>query len=622
MLVPREQTEKLLNLQSKLQTQSIVDTDLFLEMSFWRNEIDNIIFCLKTNPNFNTLKIGLHTESCRLVLSEIFKLPAISTKIKAVHLWADDIRCKSDIFDPETWQIIFKLLQNIKTHMTKMMLTIDIRHEAKVAPIFNNLRDLIQKKQQLEKLTVKIIQLDSANGDESLSIIELLNAIANSSVKSLRLEFSIKYLNNLSDTNFQSIFEAILSLNNKLTNFSLKGSYEEGGLVELGESFDTFISFLPNLTKLQKFTLQGTDIWRLYEENFKQLLTALSKLIQLKHLAIDNDELEELPGPLLQQFCQMISMLKKIKYLSLDCKEFDSNGAELSPEAVLALTGLPNNLPELYYFHVNWGVGVSFGTLEKYFNNLEYSSVENTGDWWAEGDEEDPDAIQLQDNFYESAAIKTRQRKREIRQYLVEYCILISQILRQNTDFMKLTLDIIHHIIEYIGSDFSKKQATDLFDFVASNGLKWKTTQHKNRSNYTFFQSPVSSSVQDVDVHFYALVRIHSAQDIESLYHFYLKLLDGLSYSILNVKKYLASPDESYQFTDLFSKIAKRALELADAVGHENISQDDAKNFYQPLLALDEIGKRKRPSETSLEIFNGNLLHVDRVGMAKCQKTI
>jgi hypothetical protein len=62
----------------------------------------------------------------------------------------------------------------------------------------------------------------------------------------------------------------------------------------------------------------------------------------------------------------------------------------------------------------------------------------------------------------------------------------------------------------YIGSDFSKKQATDLFGFAASNGLKWKTTQHKNGSNYRFFQSPVSSNVQDVDVHFYAADSHHT----------------------------------------------------------------------------------------------------------------
>jgi hypothetical protein len=117
-----------------------------------------------------------------------------------------------------------------------------------------------------------------------------------------------------------------------------------------------------------------------------------------------------------------------------------------------------------------------------------------------------------------------------------------------------------------------------------------------------------------------SMLRIHTTQDIESLHHFYLKLLDGLSYSILNVKKYLASHNESYQFADIFSKIAKKAMELAGAVGYKNISQDDAKNLYQPLLELDEIGKRKRPSETSLEIFSGNLLHADGAGMAKCHR--
>jgi hypothetical protein len=616
-------------LQDKLLTQSIVATDLFLGMNIAKNEIDSISNCLKTNLNFHTLKIDRHSKSTRLVLSEIFNLPVISTKIKAVHLCLFDDEYYP--FDIETWQIIFKTIQNVKTHITEMVLKFKFTYsdnnyninEYIRETVFNNLRDLIQN-QHLKKLAIRIIRFGLADGTGSLNPIELLNDIGNSSVKSLELDFYMGYLFRLSENDFQSIFETIFPMNNKLINFRLEGQeniegdhFDNRGLDYLSDKlFHKFISFLSNSTQLQKLHLLSTDVYRLNDERFKQLLTALSKLINLKHLVIDHEWLDGLPYPLFQQLCQTISKLKKIKYLLLDCW-----GQRLSPEATLALTEIPNNLPELYYFNViglNRRENVPFEILNTYFNSLNYSAVEDIGNNWVYSNENwTPDAIKLLDNFNGSAAIKIWQRKREIRQDLVEYCLLISQIQRQNPDFEKLPRDIIHHIIEYIiGSDFCKKQITDLFDFVASNGRKWKTSQHRNGSNYRFFQSPVSK-----DVHFYALVRIHTTQDIQGLYSFYSELLNRPSYNLLNVQKYLASPNEPYQFADLFTKIAKRALELANSVGYENISKDDAKNFYRPLLALDEIGKHKRPSETLLEFFNRNLFDTDGAGMAKFHKT-
>jgi hypothetical protein len=618
-----QQSEKF----QRLQTESIISTDQFADETISKSEI---IHCLDANPNFHTLKIDFHNEYCGQILPEIFKLPAINKKITAVHLWVYYARFNNlENFDIGIWQIIFNLIRNTKTHITKMVLNFEISHTDKVAPnisdyikwnVFDNLRELIQN-QQLETLAVKILQLIPANGAESLSLIKLLTDTVNSSVKSFKFDFSMRYLVHLSDNYFQSIFEAISSLNNRLSSFRLSDDIAIESLGDLSsESFNKFISFLSNLTQLQKFDLWGTGIGRLDEKRFEQLLTALSKLIQLKHLVIDNNCLEELPDPLFQQLCQTISKLKKIKYLTLDI--FDEG---LSQGAVLALTGIPNNFPELYYFYVLSG-GDSLDwpdtseTVEKFFDCLEYSTVENIGENWVNYEEDMPGVSKLFENFNRSAAIKTRQRKREIRQDLVDYCLLVSQIQRQNPDFEKLTRDIKHHIIEYIGSDFSKKQTTDLFDFIASNGREWKATQNKNGSNYRFFQSPMSDSEQEV--HFYALVRIHTAQDIESLHHFYLKLLDGSSYGILNLKKYLAFPNESYQFADLFTKIAERALELANAVGYENISRDDAKNYFQPLLTLDEMGKHKRPRETLLEVFNGKLLDADGAGMANRHKTI
>jgi hypothetical protein len=614
-------------MKANLQTESIINTGLFSNQTISNTDI---IQCLEANPNFHTLEIDQHSKSGCLALSEIFKSSAISTKIKAVHLWVYDSRFNSEIFDTEIWQIMFELIQNIKTRIREMVLDFDFTYSDRVASniyeyirenVFNNLRDLIQN-QQLETLAVNISNL-GANRAESLSIIKFLNDIGNTNVKSFEFDFPMEYLVHLSDDNFQSILEAISSLSKRLSSICLSEDYELYGLGDLSsESFNKFISFLSNLTQLQKFALRGTGIGKLDKERFEQLLTALSKLIQLKRLVIDNNDLEKLSDLLFQQLCQTISKLKKIKYLTLDT--FDEEG--FSQGEALALTGIPNNLPELYYFYVlsggnacEWSATTS-KTVKKFFDCLEYSTVENIGEDWVGYKEDLPDVTELFTQFNQSAAIKARQKKREIRQDLVEYCILIDQIQRQNPDFKKLTRAIIHHIIEYIDSDFSKKQATDLFDFVSSNGREWKTTQHKNGSNYRFFQPPVSNSEQDV--HFYALVRIHTAQDIESLHHFYLKLLDGLSYDILNVKKTLAAPNEPYQFADLFTKIAGRALELANAVGYKNISQHDAENFYQPLLALEEIGKRKRPSETLLEIFNGNLLDAGGAGMAKCHKII